>query len=82
MKTFILVNTQVNAGDSRGRTALHCAAQRGAVGVLQVLLNHSADPNIQDKRGTTALLLLGGSFLMRGHRRAIGYIFLTFILSF
>ncbi len=69
---------QVNIGEARGRTPLHYAAQRGATGCIQALLDYQADPNLADKRGATALLLLGGGYLIKGHRRVSGYVLLSF----
>lgn len=63
---------QVDLSEARGRTPLHYAAQRGATGCIQALLDFKADPNTSDKRGATALLLLGGGYLMKGHRRVSG----------
>ena len=58
---------QVNGTENRGRTPLHYAAQRGSADCIQALLNYGADPNIQDYIGMSAILLLGGYFLMKGH---------------
>ena len=63
----------MNVFSSRGRTPLHYAAQRGAVGCLQALLDAKADPNAVDHHGHTVLLLLGGTYLMKGNRRVSGY---------
>ena len=63
---------QVDIGEARGRTPLHYAAQRGATGCIQALLDYQADPNRADKRGATALLLLGGGYLIKGHRKVSG----------
>ena len=72
LKKLIDCGANVNAGNARGRTPIHCAAQRGAAGCLQALLDNGSDPNLQDKSGASALLLLGGSFLMRERRRTTG----------
>ena len=49
------------------------AAQKGAAGCIQALLHYDADPNAVDYRGATALLLLGGAFVVRGRGRLCGY---------
>lgn len=63
---------QVDLTEARGRTPLHHAAQRGATGCIQALLDLKADPNVLDKQGASALLLLGGGYMMKGHRRVSG----------
>lgn len=65
----------MDIGEARGRTPLHYAAQRGASGCIQALLDYQADANLCDKRGATALLLLGGGYIIKGHRRVSGYYF-------
>ncbi|RHY44927.1 hypothetical protein DYB34_011141, partial [Aphanomyces astaci] len=49
--TLLLANpaTLVNAQGSRNQTALGKAAQYGNIGVIQLLLDHGADPSILDK---------------------------------
>eukprot|EP00929_Paragymnodinium_shiwhaense_P097982 TRINITY_DN59544_c0_g1_i1.p1 TRINITY_DN59544_c0_g1~~TRINITY_DN59544_c0_g1_i1.p1 ORF type:complete len:1129 (-),score=294.76 TRINITY_DN59544_c0_g1_i1:207-3593(-) len=39
----------LEARDARGQTALHLAAQSGDISLLQVLLEHGADPNAQEE---------------------------------
>jgi ankyrin repeat protein len=45
----------VSAIDEAGRTALHCAAERGHNKVVITLLEGGADPSVQDVDGNTAL---------------------------
>lgn len=45
----------INAQDQEGLTALHHAACRGHVEVVQLLLNHQADARIPDTKGRHAL---------------------------
>ncbi|KAI9565330.1 Transient receptor potential channel pyrexia [Daphnia sinensis] len=73
LRQLIHGGAQVDIGEARGRTPLHYAAQRGAAGCIQALLDYQADPNLCDKAGATALLLLGGGYLIKGHRRVSGY---------
>mmetsp|Transcript_22512 Transcript_22512/g.46040 ORF Transcript_22512/g.46040 Transcript_22512/m.46040 type:complete len:343 (+) Transcript_22512:124-1152(+) len=47
----------VDAPDSRGRTALHFAAQRGCSESVDILLLHGANPHQKAKDGKTALTL-------------------------
>lgn len=46
---------QINATDSNGLTALHIATERGHAAIVQILVRHGADPNIQDVDGQTPL---------------------------
>ena len=48
-------NVDVNTADSRDKTALMYASERGSQGVVQRLLNRSANPNLQDGKKFTAL---------------------------
>jgi len=50
---------EVNAQDSRGRTALTAAAMGGHVEVARALIEAGADPNIQDDLRNNALLVTG-----------------------
>jgi serine/threonine-protein phosphatase 6 regulatory ankyrin repeat subunit B len=45
----------INMQDEDGRTALNIAAEKGNVGVMQLLVQEGANVNIQDKDGRTAL---------------------------
>ncbi len=44
--------------DNEGNTALHLAARNGNNSILQVLLAHGADINVQNRQGNTALHLV------------------------
>lgn len=48
-------NTPINQPDEFGDTALHAAVAKGRAGVVTYLLEHGADPNIQNKAGSTTL---------------------------
>ena len=48
--------SDINIADSHGRTALHWAAKRGDVFVVDLLLKAHADPNLQDGNGDPPLL--------------------------
>jgi ankyrin repeat protein len=45
----------INAIDSQARTALHQAANRNDIDVLEALLESGADPNLRDKTGKLAV---------------------------
>lgn len=47
----------VSAADSKGRTALHFAASNDNEELVAFLLEHGADPNVQDLNGSTPLHL-------------------------
>lgn len=49
--------TQVGRRDGFGRTALHHAAEAGALAAAQALLAAGADPNARDSRGETPAML-------------------------
>ena len=50
------VGCRVNVVDSVRRTALHYSARRNLIKSVQLLLQHNADPDIQDLDGNTALI--------------------------
>lgn len=43
------------AVNREGRTPLHCAAKRGLVGMVRMLLDAGADPTVVDRKGDTPL---------------------------
>ena len=45
----------VDAAGGDGKTALHCAAQNGQLGIIKALLDAKANPDIADKQGYTPL---------------------------
>ena len=45
----------MNAQDAKGNTALHLAAATGRQQVVDLLLNASADPDMNNENGKTAL---------------------------
>ena len=49
------VKSLVNAQTKSGTTALHCAAEKGAVKLARFLLDHGADHNLKDEDGKTSL---------------------------
>jgi len=57
--TFLLENgADANAQDNRmGNTPLHWAVTRNIEGVVKLLVKHTADPNIKNAQGETALSL-------------------------
>ncbi len=44
----------INATDQTGQTALHWAAVRGSLPVIETLLRNNADYELKDNRGYTA----------------------------
>jgi ankyrin repeat protein len=48
---------EINMQDKSGWTALHCAVDVGADGIIGQLLTHGADPNLADDKGLTVLML-------------------------
>ena len=48
----------MNAQQHDGNTALHCAARRGRVDTMRVLLEHGADPIAVNSAGRTPLMEL------------------------
>ncbi|CAE7402972.1 unnamed protein product [Symbiodinium natans] len=49
----------IDAKDSLGNTALHCASKAGEAAAGSLLVECSADVNIQDAHGNTPLILAG-----------------------
>eukprot|EP00301_Raphidiophrys_heterophryoidea_P007556 c12910_g1_i2.p1 GENE.c12910_g1_i2~~c12910_g1_i2.p1 ORF type:complete len:1642 (+),score=461.47 c12910_g1_i2:343-5268(+) len=49
------VGVDVNAQNNNGETALHTAAQRGSLSLLELLLDNNSNPTIPDNNGTTPL---------------------------
>ena len=45
----------------KGFSALHCAAGQGKIGIVRMLLNYNANPDLQTRDGFTALMLTGHS---------------------
>ncbi len=56
-----------NAADEDGLRAIHVAALMDRIDVVRVLLEHSADPNVRDRQGETAL-----HWCCQAHRSAQG----------
>ena len=52
---LLLANGEVEVGytDEKGRTALHYAAHRGYLDLVQLLINAGADLNYEDHAGET-----------------------------
>ena len=46
---------EINRADSRGRTALHWAAQRRSPDMIKLLLEHGSDPNRHGSHGSSVL---------------------------
>jgi ankyrin repeat protein len=55
IKICLDAGTDINAGESNGRTALHGAAQKGYDQVVRFLVEHGAKLDIKDRRGFTPL---------------------------
>ena len=45
----------------KGFSALHCAAGQGKIGIVRMLLNYNANPDLQTRDGYTALMLTASS---------------------
>jgi len=54
IRQFLEQEPDVNAKDEFGYTALHLAADRGNINVVELLLKHGADPTIKDGDGLSA----------------------------
>merc|ERR1719204_2038151 len=54
-------NIDVNEQSAKGFSALHCAAGQGKIGIVRMLLNYNANPDLQTRDGFTALMLTGHS---------------------
>jgi ankyrin repeat protein len=57
LKTLVDNGVDVNAADSKGRTALAAAIEKGEPDTIQFLIDHNADPNLKNPEGLTALML-------------------------
>lgn len=72
VSALLRAKSAVNARDQRyGQTALMHAINYNAGGlqdIIDMLLNHQADVNIQDNDGSTALLLACGELLVQASR--------------
>ena len=55
LKVSIDAGLDLNQANSRGETALHGAASRGADRIVQFLVDHGADLNVKTKQGYTPL---------------------------
>ena len=55
--SLVVAGADVNARDEHARTPLMAAAENGNAEIVQVLLNHGADPSLQSKRGESAMSL-------------------------
>lgn len=49
----------VNEQSTKGYSALHCAASQGKIGIVRMLLNAGANPDLQTRDGCTPLILTG-----------------------
>jgi ankyrin repeat protein len=56
--TILIQDSDVNAKDKYGKTALHVACEKAKIGLIQMLLNNGADPRIITKRGDTVYHIL------------------------
>jgi len=66
IELLLAAGAPINAGDSRGDTALHGAASWGWNDVVRCLVAHHADLNARDARGMTALDAALGHAIIHG----------------
>jgi ankyrin repeat protein len=59
----------VNAFSDEGQTALHAAAQRGSIPIVEFLIGKGAMLNVKNKRGRTPLDEAIGDEGLNGERR-------------
>jgi ankyrin repeat protein len=55
---LLIKDSDVNAKDKYGKTALHVACEKAKIGLIQILLANGADPRIITKRGDTVYHIL------------------------
>jgi len=55
MKASLEFGAQINAVDDKGNTALHGAAQRGSIAVIDFLIDHGASLDARNGQGRTPL---------------------------
>jgi ankyrin repeat protein len=60
----------INAQNSSGWTALHCATREEDLKIVQYLINHNANVNAKDKNGWTALHIAAA----RGNQKIVEYL--------
>ncbi len=56
VQKFIKSGADVNEKDDYGETALHFAADMGAVDIAKILIQHGANVNAKDRNGSTPLM--------------------------
>ena len=54
--TLLKSGVDVNGRTRSGSYAMNAAAVENEVGVIQVLIDHNADPNVQNRQGDTPLI--------------------------
>ena len=70
VKLVLDKGADVNAADFFGTTALHVAAQQGAIDVIQLLLERGANKKAKDERDRTPFDLTVGGAAGRGRPEA------------
>jgi ammonium transporter Rh len=55
ISSLVQAGVDINKGDYDGRTALHLAVCEGHLDMVKFLLDHGANPNLQDRWGSTPL---------------------------